>query len=59
MFSKSQTGAKASANLYSFIETAKANNLNVYDCLQFVFSMLPNSQSVEYVKVLLPWNVSL
>ena len=34
MFSKNQAGAKASANLYSLIETAKAKNLNVYDYLQ-------------------------
>lgn len=59
MFSKSQAGAKASANLYSLIETAKANNLNVYDYLQCVFSALPNTQSVEDVEALLPWNVSL
>lgn len=59
MFSKSQAGAKASANLYSLIETAKANNLNVYDYLQCVFSALPNAQSVEDVEALLPWNVNL
>ena len=59
MFSKSQAGAKASANLYSLIETAKANNLNVYDYLQYIFSALPNAQSVEDVEALLPWNVSL
>ena len=59
MFSKSQAGAKASANLYSLIETAKANNLNVYDYLQCVFNALPNAKSVEDVEALLPWNVSM
>ena len=59
MFSKSQAGAKASANLYSLIETAKANHLNTYDYLQIVFKELPNAQSVEDVEALLPWNVSM
>ncbi|WP_211264645.1 IS66 family transposase [Gynuella sunshinyii] len=59
MFSKSQAGAKASANLYSLIETAKANDLNVYEYLQHVFKELPNAQSVEHIEALLPWNVQL
>ena len=59
MFSKSPAGAKASANLYSLIETAKANDLNTYEYLQYVFKALPNAQSVEQVEALLPWNVEL
>ena len=57
MFSKSQAGAKASANLYSLIETAKANNLNVYDYLQCVFSALPNAQNAGDVEALLPCKI--
>lgn len=59
MFSKSQAGAKASANLYSLIETAKANGLNVYDYLQHIFKELPTAQSVEHIESLLPWNTDL
>ncbi len=59
MFSKSQAGAKASANLYSVIETAKANNVNIYDYLQHVFKELPNAQRVEDIEALLPWNTSM
>ncbi|TVZ39053.1 transposase [Alteromonadaceae bacterium 2753L.S.0a.02] len=59
MFSKSQAGAKASANLYSLIETAKANNLNAYDYLQLIFKELPNVRSAEQVEALLPWNAEL
>lgn len=59
LFSKSQAGAKASANLYSVIETAKANHLNIYDYLTLIFKELPNAQSVEDVEKLLPWNVQL
>ncbi len=57
MFSKSQAGAKASANLYSLIETAKVNRLNVYEYLQHVFKELPNAQKVEQIEALLPWNI--
>ncbi|WP_339084305.1 IS66 family transposase [Teredinibacter turnerae] len=59
LFSKSQAGAKASANLYSLIETAKANKLNIYDYLTHVFKELPNAQSIEDIEALLPWNTNL
>lgn len=58
LFSNSQAGAKASANLYSLIETAKANGLNPYDYLKVVFKELPNAQSVEAIEMLLPWNIT-
>ncbi|WP_019606540.1 IS66 family transposase, partial [Teredinibacter turnerae] len=59
LFSKSQAGAKASANLYSLIETAKANKLNIYNYLTHVFKELPNAHSIEDVEALLPWNANL
>lgn len=55
----SQAGAKASANLYSLIETAKANGLNPYEYLKVAFKELPNAQSVEAIERLLPWKVNL
>lgn len=57
MFSASQAGANASANLYSLIETAKANELNEYDYLKWVFTKLPNAQTVQDFEKLLPWNI--
>ena len=36
LFANSQAGAKASANLYSLIQTAKAYGLNPYDYLKQV-----------------------
>jgi transposase len=57
LFSTSQAGAKASANLYSLIETAKANGLNEYDYLKWVFAKLPAAKSVEDIECLLPWNI--
>lgn len=45
--SNGEAGAKANPNLYSLIETAKANGLNPYEYLKVVFRELPNAQSVE------------
>jgi len=44
LFSASVAGAKASANLYSLIETAKANGLEPYAYLKHVFTQLPNAK---------------
>ncbi len=41
VFSDSQKGAKASAILYSMIETAKANHIEPYIYLKTVFTKLP------------------
>ena len=57
LFANSQAGAKASANLYSLIQTAKANGLNPYDYLKVVFKKLPNANVVEDIEKLLPWNL--
>lgn len=56
LFSKSQAGATASANLYSLIETARANGLNEYDWLKQIFNVLPNAQSLADIEALLPWH---
>jgi transposase len=55
LFSNSQAGARASANLYSLIETAKANGLNPYEYLKQIFKELPNAESIEQIEKLLPW----
>lgn len=54
LFSASVNGARASANLYSLIETAKANGLEPYAYLKRVFTELPNAQSYDDVENLLP-----
>tara|TARA_B100000446_G_scaffold137525_1_gene129909 strand:- start:8234 stop:9733 length:1500 start_codon:yes stop_codon:yes gene_type:complete len=56
LFSQSQAGACASANLYSLIETAKMNGLNPYDYLKEVFGQLPNAETLGDIERLLPWN---
>jgi len=57
LFSTSVVGAKASANLYSLVESAKANNLEPSAYLKTFFTLLPQAETVEDVEALLPWNV--
>ena len=57
IFSDTVKGAKASANLYSLIETAKLNGLEPYRYLHHVFKELPRAQTLEDIEQLLPWAV--
>jgi transposase len=50
-------GANASAALYSLVETAKANGLNPYKYLKYVFENIPKAKTVEDYERLLPWSV--
>lgn len=59
LFSATVLGAKSSASLYSLIETAKANHLEPYHYLRYVFSELPKATDAEEIEDLLPWNVKL
>jgi transposase len=54
MFSDTVAGAKSSANLYSLVETARANGLDPYGYLRKVFTDLPNATTVEDIEALLP-----
>ena len=54
LFSHSVKGVKASANLYSLIETAKANGLELYAYLRYLFTELPKAETVEAIEALLP-----
>ena len=58
-FSDSAHGVKASANLYSLIETAKANNLEPYRYLRRVFAESPQAETVEQIEQLLPGIIQL
>lgn len=57
LFSDSVRGVKASANLYSIIETAKANGLEPYAYLRHLFARLPAAGSVEDIEALLPASI--
>lgn len=54
LFSGNPRGAKASAALYSLIETAKANGLEPYRYLRFLFEKLPIAKTPDDYKALLP-----
>jgi len=58
LFANSQRGATASANLYSLIETAKANGLEPYAYVKRVFTDLPKATTVEQIEKLLPWEIN-
>ena len=59
LFSASVNGAKSSANIYSLIETAKANKLEPYQYLRHIFSELTKATTEDQIEALLPWNVDL
>lgn len=56
LFSNSQDGARASAAIYSLIESAKHNGMEPYRYLRYVFEMLPITVEDE-LPDLLPHNV--
>ena len=57
LFSDSVGGAQASANLYSLIETCKANGINPYGYLIAVFRQLPLAKTADDFEALLPWQL--
>lgn len=59
LFNNTVAGAEASANLYSLIETAKANGLEPYHYLKRVLTELPAANTVEQIEALLPWQVKM
>lgn len=58
LFSDTPKGATASAQIYSLVETAKANGQEPYTWLRHVLERLPQASSVEDFEALLPWNCS-
>ncbi len=57
LFSDSVRGVRASANLYSLIETAKANGLEPYAYLRHLFTELPKAATLEGIEALLPGTI--
>ncbi len=55
LFSNNQRCATASANLYSLIETAKANGREPYQYLSWLFGVLP-AVDLDNIDQLMPWN---
>lgn len=61
LFSNTPKGARASAMIYSIVETAKANGLHPYYYLRYLFEQLPNIDLTDMDELdrLLPWSASL
>ena len=56
---ESDNGAKASAILYSLVETAKANDLNPYKYFELLLSELPkhmDDKDLKFLDSLMPWS---
>ena len=57
LFCDSLDGAQASADVYTMVEMAKANGVNVYHYLTYLLEKCPNdSMSDEEFEQLAPWN---
>ena len=59
LFSASPKGATASAAIYSVIETCKANDIDPFKYLVYLFERMPNMNfkiHPEELDALLPWN---
>jgi transposase len=58
LFCDTVAGAQASANLYSLIETCKANGIEPYTYLVELFRQLPLAKTVDDFEALLPWHLA-
>lgn len=57
LFHDTVKGAQASAIIYSLIETAKANNLNILKYLEMILTFMPAAKgNVKITEMLLPWS---
>ena len=57
LFCDTPNGAQASAVVYTMVEMAKANGVNVYHYLTYLLEKLPNDKmSDEELELLAPWN---
>jgi transposase len=57
LFSYDAGSAQASANLFSLVATCRANDVEPYAYLNYVFEHLPAASTVEQIEELLPWNL--
>ena len=62
LFADSVAGAKANAVIYSLVESAKANKLNVYKYIKYLLDNLPQIENIndeESLSKYLPWSKEL
>lgn len=56
-FCYDKVGAQASANLFSLVLTCRANDVDRFEYLHYLFEYLPTATTVDDLEALLPWNV--
>ena len=59
LFSQTAKGAGASADMYSLVETAKANGLDVFEYLSWLFRQITAANhnfTDEFLEKLMPWS---
>lgn len=57
LFHNTANGAEASAIVYSLVESAKANNINVFEYLQTVLLYMPDYKNEPAgIEDMLPWS---
>ena len=62
LFADTVDGAKANARMYSIIESAKINKLNIWEYIKYLLDELPQLENINEEKVVekyLPWSKEL
>jgi len=62
LFADTPKGATANAVLYTLVESAKANELDVYEYLKYLLNEMPNKDFNNHPEILdqyLPWSTEL
>lgn len=62
LFADTPKGATANAVLYTIVETAKANDLDVYEYLKYLLEEMPNNNHLVEPEILdryMPWSAEL
>ena len=62
LFADTPKGARASAVLYTLVESAKANGLDVFGYLKYLLTEMPNNHHLEHPEIIdryLPWSAEL
>jgi transposase len=57
LFVHDKVGAQASANLFTLVMTCRANEVEPFAYLNYLFEHLPMATTLEALEALLPWNV--
>jgi transposase len=57
LFVHDKVGAQSSANLFTLVMTCRANEVEPFAYLNYLFEHLPMATTLEALEALLPWNV--